>query len=582
MTSSREYISSFDIFDTCLIRKCGTPENFFDVLSLYAFKEPVEENIRQEFVVARYNAEVSVQKETNQYSLSDIWEHFIWNNPALRTKEQLKELELSLEEALICPVFEMVAVVEKSRRKGHRIVFISDMYLSSSFLTSLLIKHGFYKAGDAIYISCECGASKSNGSLYKYVQEKEKVPFTRWKHYGDNIHSDYNVAQSLGIKSSLVKIEYTPYQNDWYNNDVRLNFHYASILAGIGRALRNASSRNSHTDLVIDIIAPFYCSLVWRMMEEAYRSGIKRLYFCARDTYMMYHIAERYVEHFEGMSIHFLYISKQSLYYGNDVAKEQYFKQIGLATRNDKVAIVDVRSTGKTMLFLNDWLEKHGYNPVRGYYYELFIRRDSTEYPVRDYYCEVNAMYMEHYPQVKYLLKWWKLQEQYFPLNTLERTIDYTLDVKGQATPVFDVNEEQTADDEKWYVQDIEKWSDIHKKIILDFADNYIQLELYKYSNEIFNHVVIRTLNEFFTNPRPEYLHALSELYVNTFKDNRIMRLPYVARFPLWKMLKKGYITKHVVWDNASKIYSMPNRFISKLYTIKQQMTKKHIDVFCI
>lgn len=582
MTSSREYITSFDIFDTCLIRKCGTPENFFDVLSLYAFNEQVEENIRQEFIVARYNAEVSVQKETNQYSLSDIWEHFIWDNPALRTKEQLKELELSLEEALICPVYEMVAVVEKSRRKGHRIVFISDMYLSSSFLKGILVKHGLYKEGDAIYISCECGVSKSNGLLYKYVQEKENVPFTRWKHYGDNIHSDYNVARSLGIKSTLVKIGYTPYQNDWYNNDVRLSFHYASILAGIGRALRNASSRNSHTDLVIDIIAPFYCSLVWRMMENAYRSGIKRLYFCARDTYMMYHIAERYIKHFEGMSIHFLYISKQSLYYGNDTAKEQYFKQIGLATHSDKVAIVDVRSTGKTMLFLNEWLEKHGYNHVRGYYYELFVRRDSTEYPIRDYYCEVNAMYMEHYPQVKYLLKWWKLQEQYFPLNPLERTIDYTLDAKGKATPVFDVNEEQTADDEKWYVQDKEKWSDIHKRIILDFANNYIQLKLYKYSNEIFRHIVIHTLNEFFTNPRSEYLHALSELYVNTLKDNRIEQLPYVARFPVWKMLKKGYITKHVVWENASKNYSMPNSFISKLYTIKQKLSKKHIDVFCI
>lgn len=582
MTSSREYISSFDIFDTCLIRKCGTPENFFDVLSLYAFKEPVEENIRQEFVVARYNAEVSVQKETNRYSLSDIWEHFIWNNPALRTKEQLKELELSLEEALICPVFEMVAVVEKSRRKGHRIVFISDMYLSSSFLTSLLIKHGFYKAGDAIYISCECGASKSNGSLYKYVQEKEKVPFTRWKHYGDNIHSDYNVARSFGIESTLVNVEHSPYQNDWYTNDVSLNYHYASILAGIGRALRNTRPRNPHTDLVIDVIAPYYCSLVWRMMEDAHRLGIQRLYFCARDTYMMYHIAEKYVKYFEGMSIHFLYISKQSLYYGNEEAKEQYFKQTGLATRKDKVAIVDVRSTGKTMLFLNEWLEQQGYNPVRGYYYELFVRRDSTEYSVTNYYCEVNAMYMEHYPQVRYLLKWWKLQEQYFPLNTLERTIDYTLDAKGKASPVFDVNEEQTADDEKWYVRDLEKWSDIHKNFLLEFADNYLQLKLYKYSNEIFSHIVIRTLNDFFTDPHPQYLHALSELYVNTPKDKGIVRLPYVAKLPIWKMLRKGYFTNHAVWENASKNFSMPNLFISKLYKVKQRMSRKRVNVLSI
>ena len=40
-------IYSFDIFDTCLLRKCGTPENFFDVFSLRVFNGEVEEWARQ-------------------------------------------------------------------------------------------------------------------------------------------------------------------------------------------------------------------------------------------------------------------------------------------------------------------------------------------------------------------------------------------------------------------------------------------------------------------------------------------------------------------------------------------------------
>ena len=54
-------ISSFDIFDTCLVRKCGTPEGFFDVLSLRAFSNQPHERERQEFVAARILAQNLVQ-----------------------------------------------------------------------------------------------------------------------------------------------------------------------------------------------------------------------------------------------------------------------------------------------------------------------------------------------------------------------------------------------------------------------------------------------------------------------------------------------------------------------------------------
>ena len=88
-------VSSFDIFDTCLVRKCGTPENFFDVLSLRAFEREPQEWERQEFVSARILAQKSVQSLS--MTLRDIWNAFSWSHVLLKSKDELYQLELETE-----------------------------------------------------------------------------------------------------------------------------------------------------------------------------------------------------------------------------------------------------------------------------------------------------------------------------------------------------------------------------------------------------------------------------------------------------------------------------------------------------
>ena len=142
-------ISSFDIFDTCLLRKCGTPENFFDVFSLRVFNGEVEEWARQEFVAERRRAE---QKgcDNHSFTLQDIWSAFDMNHPQILPKNVLYQKELDLEREMLVPVLQMREMVDKCRKKGHRIIFISDMYLSSGFLTELLKKYGFFMEGDIL------------------------------------------------------------------------------------------------------------------------------------------------------------------------------------------------------------------------------------------------------------------------------------------------------------------------------------------------------------------------------------------------------------------------------------------------
>lgn len=506
----KDRIYSFDVFDTCLVRKCGAPENLFDVLSLRVFNGDVEETVRQEFVAARYLAQQSVQSAS--MTLKDIWNAFSWVHPQLKSKTELCRLEQETEREMLAPVLKMLDKVNECRQKGHRIVFISDMYLSSVFISEVLQGFGFMHDGDGVYVSCECGAEKNDGSLFSYVREKEKASYSRWHHYGDNKQSDYIVPRKLGIHCKLINLGYTPYQQRWRDNDYSLGFKYNSILAGIGRALRYSTEWTTHTDFVLDLIAPFYCSMVYRMMHDAERRGIKRLYFCARDAYMMYLIAERYKLLFPSIDCVFLYISRKALYEGDDEAKVAYYESIGLATKDDYVGLVDIRSSGRTLEYLNSFLKEKGFKSVRGYYYELFCTAADicNVYNPTDYYTELSDRYAVSQSQI--LGNHARVFETLFPLNLLAKTIDYAFCSDG-IKPVFEEEGENCEiDEDKVFVKDKEYWAGIHEELILLYTESYLRNGLARYSNEVFL-LSNLALYKFFCAPNKVYLLALKDLY---------------------------------------------------------------------
>lgn len=550
-------ISSFDIFDTCLLRKCGTPENFFDVFSLRVFNGEVEEWARQEFVAARYMAQQLVQSPSMK--LKDIWDAFSWTHPQLKSKDELYRLEQETEREMLVPVLKMRDKVSECREHGDKILFISDMYVSSTFLIDVMREHGFYQEGDSIYVSCECNFEKSDGGLYKYVRDREGLnSFRRWHHYGDNKISDYKVPKKLGITATLVKHEYTSYQKRWKDNDYSLGFKYPSVLAGIGRALHYSTDWNSHTDFVLDIIAPFYCSLVYRMMKDAEQRGIKRLYFCARDAYMMYLIADKFKSLFPTIENQFLYISKKSLYEGDEATKKAYFEQVGLITQTDDVAIVDFRSSGKTLQYLNHWLSTLGAKQIRGYYFE-FIAACEMKYFSQNYYAEVNTPYINKASNLNRLLGCWNIYEQFFSLNTLRRTIGYKIDENGKANPIFDTEEELATDEmDRVVIKEKEYWAVHHKELIERYADEYIQIA--QYSNKIFEHYVMPCVSGFFETPVKEYLTPLLGFYAHYWNDGKPVVLPYVRKCSLTNLFLDSVLHRRRVamWRRGMLVYSVP------------------------
>lgn len=540
-------VSSFDIFDTCLLRKCGTPENFFDVLSFHVFNGEVEEWVRQEFVTARRIAEKSLSVSA---TLQDIWNAFSWTHPQLKPKEELYSIELDTEREMLVPVLKIREQVNKCRKHGDKIIFISDMHLSSEFLISIMRDYGFYQDGDSLYVSCECRADKWDGDLFLHVRDKEVLKsFRHWHHYGDNKIADYKVPKKLGIHCTLINFEYTPYQKQWKDNDYSLGFKYPSILAGLGRALHlhYSTEWNTHTDFVLDIIAPFYCSWMYQVLQDAQEKGIKRLYFCARDAYQIHKIALQMQPLFPKVSMEYVYISRKALYNeANNEAKIAYFEQIGLATKTDCVAIIDTTTSGKTLQYLNEFLRSRGFQECTAYYYLLWNKSegiDRTKYTI-----EVDGTYIKDNPAASRFLQhpFIYIFENMFSLNIEPKTIDYR-----DGEPVFtsEIGEEDCFFDDSY------NWSKMHEELLATYTNDFVCLNLGRYSREIFERIGIATMNQFFEVPQKPYINALKSYYYLENKTSK--KYPVITK--IYNPFKLRKNNRAYGWRRGSLYYSLPN-----------------------
>ena len=525
-------ISSFDIFDTCLIRKCGTPENFFDVFSLRAFNHEPPEWARQEFVAARRLTEQKLWEENPHYTLQDIWAEMDWTHQFLKPKAELVRLEQDLEREMLVPVLKMLEQVNACRKRGDKIVFISDMYLSSEFLISVMRECGFYQDGDSLYVSCECHAAKWSGELFHYVRDKEGLKsFRHWHHYGDNKVGDYKVPKKLGIHCTLINHEYTPFQKEWFYKNFTPNNRVAEILAGANRYLHHTLPDSTHKDFLLDVVAPLFITFTYRVMQDAYENGINRLYFCARDTNLIYRVAHKISSMFPGLSIHYLYISRESLYNGDPCARMKYFEQCGLASWNDKCAIVDLRTSGKTLCELNKQLCATGYGEVKGYFFEVFCTGTMDNVP-SDYYAELNTLYYTQIESYKRIFSSYALVESYISVHNERRTINYQ-ERGNRIEPVFANEETEVAEDVTKMINQNGRCEE-HRETIMTCVDTYMQVGLFQQMDEMWR-IAMYTWVYFNRIPLKYYLCALTDFY--SCKPNTNMILPYVKKMNMLELI---------------------------------------------
>ena len=468
-------VFSFDVFDTCLCRRCGEPRMLFEVLSLkvlQAMGSSGNEHLRQLFVAERVGA--------GGRSLEEIYHQVAVHFPLPCSVERMVELELETEKEMLSPIVATRRLVEEKRKKG-TILFISDMYLPSSFIQQRLVEHGFFKEGDRLYVSDELGAWKYDGSLYRLVKEKEGIPYRQWHHYGDNRHGDYKVPRHLGIHAHHLYYDYSYYEEKWCHLPL-LQFQFGRIAAGVSRAARLQSEADESQSLfVTDISAPMMLSWVLRIMKDAQDKGLRRLYFCARDTLAEYHIARKLTFLFPSVEVRYLFVSRQSLY--ESPLAFEYLRSAGM-TDNVPFAIVDTCTSGRTLDLINEMLSKNGCKTVSGFFLMRlklkdaeYVNENASYELVDSYHGEVADKLVGRVVGMRIFF------ELFFSLNYHAKTVDYEYHNEN-LRPVFSKDV-----DDYWCVARIgtRKAKLNNDRLVAWVSQAYISTGLVGYAEQLFS-----------------------------------------------------------------------------------------------
>lgn len=205
--SECQYVS-FDVFDTLLLRPFWFPTDLFafiesDVTNILKTVDSVRfAGLRQEAErLAREYAIGINQSSIGEVTLDEIYQELGRLCPQLKPyAEQIKQLEIACELRFCSARKKARELVEFAQDMGKKVICVSDMYLSSQTIGQMLIRSG-YTGIEQIFVSCEAGASKHLGSLYRYVQQKLNCKSSAFVHIGDNLESDVKQAQQAGWKA---------------------------------------------------------------------------------------------------------------------------------------------------------------------------------------------------------------------------------------------------------------------------------------------------------------------------------------------------------------------------------------------
>lgn len=109
-------IASFDIFDTCLIRKCGEANNIFFLLARKLYPT----NLAKQECLYHWRKEAETitckKQRKDNVSLDEIYENYPSKRFIEYSAKQVKDTEILLEEESLIPNTEAISIISQKRK----------------------------------------------------------------------------------------------------------------------------------------------------------------------------------------------------------------------------------------------------------------------------------------------------------------------------------------------------------------------------------------------------------------------------------------------------------------------------------
>lgn len=297
---------SFDVFDTLLTRKTAMPEGIFYLIQDKLQNDPkydfISSYVRMNFCRLRSMAEKLVRLPENEKGRDDVTLRQIYSGMAMcgclseKDTAALYRLECETELENILPIKKNIQKVRECLAQGEHVILISDMYLEAEVVADMLKKADPFLAELPLYVSSSYQKAKWSGRLYTAAAQMEHVDYREWRHFGDQQKSDVEVPGRLGI--TACRLEAEPLMEcekallDQEKKDACLQLlvgagRYARILREYGTPGKIGSSFGG------EILLPY---VLW-ILGQCRERRIRRLYFVARDGYLLKKIADSIIKY---------------------------------------------------------------------------------------------------------------------------------------------------------------------------------------------------------------------------------------------------------------------------------------------
>ena len=192
-------VVSFDIFDTLITRTIFKPDDVFNLISRIILEKYGK---KVDFLKIRKNAEAAATAQFGPMTTLDkIYVEVAKDRTLGDFAMDIKKLEVDIETRLCVPRKDMVDVFNAVKSMGRHVILVSDMYLNRAQVVGLLHKCGI-GGYDELFISCEVGARKDDGSMWNMLLTG--INPSSFIHVGDNFCSDSQILMDKGVASHIV------------------------------------------------------------------------------------------------------------------------------------------------------------------------------------------------------------------------------------------------------------------------------------------------------------------------------------------------------------------------------------------
>lgn len=327
-------VISFDVFDTLVLRPFSAPTDLFFLLGEKLGYLDFE-NIRKEM---EWKTRQKKYKKEKHYevTLKEIYETL---EEEAGIPAVVQDQEVALEEAFCFANPYMRQVVEELQKREKHLIITSDMYLNEEQIKRILKSCG-YKEFDAVYVSCEYGKSKNEGTLFAEVKKQEGEEKT-FIHVGDNYISDVKNPKEYGISTCH-------YVNV---NAVGMPYRAEDMSAIIGSAYRGLVNAHIHNGLE-EYNNPYefgyiygglfvlgYCHFIHQQAEQ---KQLEKILFLARDGYILKKVYKLLYPQ-EADRLEYVYWSRlAATKMTSDYFKYDYFRRFLYHKVNQKYSIEEI------------------------------------------------------------------------------------------------------------------------------------------------------------------------------------------------------------------------------------------------